>query len=53
MNPLRRLIILILILCYLYSLIMMEYYLNPIAPELNSQCDLLNEDSLREAVART
>jgi hypothetical protein len=37
--------------CYLYSLIMMGYCLNPEAPKLNTQCDLLNEDSLREAVA--
>jgi len=30
---------------------MMGYCLNPVAPELNAQCDLLNEDSLREGVA--
>jgi len=29
----------------------MGYCLNPVAPELNAQCDLLNEDSLREGVA--
>jgi hypothetical protein len=29
--------------CYLYSLIMMGYYLNPVAPELNAHCDLRNE----------
>jgi len=37
--------------CYLYSLIMMGYCLNPVAPELNARCDVLNEDCLREAVA--
>ena len=37
--------------CHLCSLIMMGYCLNPVAPKLNAQCDMLNEDSLREAVA--